>query len=126
MSPGRCSSLSPPEVTISLPSGLIFLILIAPVTHHIPSCSPSPRTTYTTHSRHSAVRISCVCMYAFSHCVFSRWGHMHCVPFSVSQSFTCFVFCRVGFLFFIKGLTCNWTHTSFIPRASSPCRDNYT
>ncbi len=39
-------------------------------THHIPSCSPSSRTTYTTHSRHSA------CWYQmFMHmCVCTGWS----------------------------------------------------
>ncbi len=73
--------------------------LHSPVTHHTPSCSPSSWTIYTPHSHYSAC-LNCLCM-CFS-TGFSCWGHMHCVPFSVSQSSTCF-FCLPcwSFCFFI-------------------------
>ncbi len=38
---------------------------------------------------------------------------MHCVPFCVSPSLICFVFCLVG-LFVVKSITCSWTQTSLI------------
>ncbi len=66
------------------------------------------------------IRCLCVCycgLYAGDTCT------VLAIP--VSQPPTCFVFCRVGFLFFIKGLPCNWIHTSFLPRAPSPCLDSY-
>ncbi len=53
--------------------------LHTPVTHHTPSCSPSSWTMYTPHSRYSAYW-NCACMCFVTLC-FSRWGHMHCVPF---------------------------------------------
>ncbi len=80
-----------------------------------------PNTHCTCHSSHSQL------FPIFTVCYCGLYNGDTCTVLSipVSQSPTCFVFCRVGFLFFIKGLTCNWTHTSFLPRAPSPCRDTH-
>ncbi len=80
-----CFSLSPPEVTISLPPGLISLnsthlslITLPAVLHH-----------HGLFIHFTPTTLSFEIVYV---CVLSRWWHMHCVPFSVSQSSTCFVF----------------------------------
>ncbi len=63
-------------------------------------------------------------MYVFCHCVFSRWGHMHCVSFSVSQSSTCFVFSLVGLLVNIKAFFLHLDPDPVLPRCLlSPFRD---
>ncbi len=55
-------------------------------THHIPSCSPSSRTTYTTHSRHSAC-----CYQTFMHvCVCTGWS-----GFLLLRVHSVFVYCLV-------------------------------
>ncbi len=69
--------------------------LHTPVTHHTPSCSPSSWTMYTPHSCYSAYwNCACIC---FVTLCFSRWGHMHCVPFLCPSRLPAFFFfCLVG------------------------------
>ncbi len=84
------SSLSPPEVTISLSPGLISL------NHtHLPliillSCSPSSWTIYTPHSRPSAW-LNCRCEFV---CLCDQHAGDTCTVllFYVSQLPNCFVF----------------------------------
>ncbi len=94
----------PSHHPLSLPPGLTILTphTCAP-THHIPSCSPSSRTTYTTHSRYSA-------------CSYQMFMHVHVsigLPvflFTATEYalfFACWHFCSL-----LKSLTYNWTESA--------------
>ncbi len=104
------SSLSLPEVAISLSPGLISL------NHtHLPlitllSCSSSSWTIYTPHSRPSAW-LNCICEFV---CLCDQHAGDTCTVllFYVSQLPNCFFFGRVGLFVFIKAFfPCIWTQT---------------
>ncbi len=105
------SSLSLPEVAISLSPGLISL------NHtHLPlitllSCSSSSWTIYTPHSRPSAW-LNCICEFV---CLCDQHAGDTCTVllFYVSQLPNCLVFLAVlAFLLFIKAFfPCIWTQT---------------
>ncbi len=118
-SPGPVSSHSPPEGTISLPPGLIYLTphTCAP-THHFPAglnhrglfrhLTPVPLSGKITHTH------MCVCSLFSQHYV-AVWGVLFLIIV---------LFLPVGFLFIKEPkLTCIWTQISVFPRASSLSRD---
>ncbi len=136
-SQGCRSSLSPQEVAISLPPGLIFPSFHTPVTEHILNCSLLSLPLYSILTHHP-VWLNCLCTCVFMH-------RFDCVPVTATcyrvRSFFvlgtpapccrlwcpvfvyCFVFCLSAFLLLNYLLTCIWTQTSLIPRASSLRRD---
>ncbi len=116
-----------------------FPSLHTPAPHHNPSCSPSSRTTCTTHSRHS-VWFDCVCMCYMYYVirvrsVYSLWIPALCCrlwcPILFSVLFLAcwpfrflpvglFVFCPLDFLFIKKRFSCSWTQTSVLRWFLSP------
>ncbi len=127
------SSHSPPEGTISLPPGLIYLTphTCAP-THHFPAglnhrglfrhLTPVPLSGKITHTH--------MCMYVKKNVLFTddvrfvRSGHQHYVAIWGVLFLIIVLFLPVGFLFIKEPkLTCIWTQISVFPRASSLSRD---
>ncbi len=104
----RRSSLSPPEVTISLPPGLIFPSFHTPVTNHIPSITVF---IYRPHAPPGLARLffcTCVWMYRFD-CVpvieyvcFLCSRHESLLPFVVSRFCILFCFSPVGVFVILK------------------------